>query len=58
MAGRRCEGGSGEGEITRAHCYLDCVQPVKVWLIPLGLCCHSVSVKQFLRCVSTWQVTG
>lgn len=31
---------------------------VKVFLIPLGLRCHSVALKQFLRYVPTWQVTG
>lgn len=28
---------------------------VKVFLIPLGLRCHSVALKQFLRYVPTWR---
>lgn len=46
-------------KITRTHCYLQCMQSVvKVFLIPLGLCCLSVFLEQFLSWVSPWQVTG
>lgn len=59
MVGRQCQGGSGGDEITRTHCCLQCVRSaVKVWLVPLGLGCHSVFLKQSLRCVSAGQVTG